>query len=141
MALGKMRSPSQVDEDRNVEEVREDVVHEALKCCGGVGESKGHHAPLKGSVSGSEGSFPFVTFADSNEVVGMLEINFGEYPSLSRTVKEVSHSGEWVAILLRNLIEPSEVDPESKRAILFTSEYNQGSARRPRRVDEAHRDV
>ena len=69
-----------------------------------------------------EGSFSFVTFMDSNEVVGMLEINFGEYPSLSRTVKEVSHSGEQVAILLCNLLEPSEVDAKSKRAIFFTSE-------------------
>ena len=101
---------------------REDVVHEALKCCWRVGESKGHHVPLKGSVSGSEGSFPFVTFMDLNEMVGMLEINFGEYPSLLRTIKEVSHSGEQVTILLCNLVEPSEVDAELKRAILFTSE-------------------
>ena len=93
-----------------------------MKHCWGVGESKGHHTPLKGSVSGSEGGFPFVTFTDLNEVVGVSEINFGEYLSLSRTVKEVSHSGEQVAILLCNLLEPSEVDAKSKRAIFFTSE-------------------
>ena len=100
----------------------DDIVHEALKCCWGVGESEGHHTPLKGPISGLEGGFPFITFVDLNEVVGMSEINFGEYPSLSRTVEEVSHSGEWVTILLCNLVEPSEVDAESKRAILFTGE-------------------
>ena len=55
-------------------------------------------------------------------MVGMSEINFGEYLSLLRTVEEVSHSGEQVVILLHNLIQPSEVDAESKRAVLFTNE-------------------
>ena len=112
----------QVNEDQNVEEIREDVIHEALKCCWRVGESEGYHTPLKGSVSGLEGGFPFVTFMDSNEMLGMLEINFGEYPSLLRTVKEVSHLGEWVMILLHNFVEPLEVNAKLKRAVLFTSE-------------------
>ena len=111
----------QVNEDQNVQEIREDIIHRALRCCWRVGESKGHHAPLERSISGSEGSFPFVTFVDSNEMVGMLEINFGKYPSLSRTVKEVSYLGEQVTILLCNLIEPLEVDAKSKRAVLFMS--------------------
>ena len=38
---------------------------------------------------GAEGAFPFITFTDSNKVVGMLQVDFGKHRGLSQAVKEV----------------------------------------------------
>ena len=36
-----------VDDDTDIEEITEDVVHETLKGRRGIGKSKGHHQPFK----------------------------------------------------------------------------------------------
>ena len=67
----------EVDEDTYIEHVREDVIHEALRSCQCISQTKGHNTPFEGAIAGAEGGFPFVTFTDSNEVVGVLQVNFG----------------------------------------------------------------
>ena len=56
----------------------ESVIDKLLKGGRSIGESKGHDQIFKESISGSEGSFPFITFLDSDEVVGSSQINVGE---------------------------------------------------------------
>jgi len=61
----------------DIKHVGEDVVHEALEGAWGVGKAERHYQPLEGSVLGAEGGFPFVTFADANEMVGVPKIYLG----------------------------------------------------------------
>ena len=50
----------EVDDHIDVEEIREDVVHETLESCRSVGESEGHNRLFKGTITGTEGGFPLI---------------------------------------------------------------------------------
>lgn len=52
----------------------ENVIHVILEYCGGIGEAKGHYPVLEHAVVFSEGSLPFLSFLDAEEVVGPVVI-------------------------------------------------------------------
>ena len=52
----------EVDDNTNIEHVSEDIIHEFLECCWGVGESEGHDLPFKRSIAHSECGLPLITF-------------------------------------------------------------------------------
>ena len=68
----------QVNEDADIEEVAKNVIHESLKGGWRIGESKRHYTPFKGAIASSECGFPCITFADSDKMVGVSEVNVGE---------------------------------------------------------------
>ena len=55
-----------------------------------------------------ESAFPSVTFTDSNEVVGMLQVNFGIHRGPSWTIKEVRDMWKRVSVFLCDLIGASK---------------------------------
>jgi hypothetical protein len=55
-----------VDEDRDVKEVRKYVVHETLKGCGSIHQTERHDNPFKRTVECAENGLPLVAFADSD---------------------------------------------------------------------------
>jgi hypothetical protein len=55
-----------VDNDTDVEEVAEDVVHEVLEGHRGIGKSKGHYQPFKRAIASAEGGLLFFTFCNAN---------------------------------------------------------------------------
>ena len=59
-----------------------------------------------------EGSFPFVTFTDLNEVVGMLQVNFGIHRGLSQVIEEVRDAQKQILIFLSDFIECSKFGAE-----------------------------
>ena len=61
---------------------------------------------------GAEGGFPFITFTDSNEVVGVLQIDFGTHRGLSWAVKEVGDTWKRISVFLGDLVEHSKVGAE-----------------------------
>ena len=54
-----------------LQEIREDVVHEALESGVSIGKSERHDTPFKGSVASAEGGFPFITLLDPDKVVSV----------------------------------------------------------------------
>ena len=50
----------------NIEQVAEDVIHEALESGGCAGESERHYMPFEGTVASLESHLPFVTLSDSD---------------------------------------------------------------------------
>ena len=62
-----------------------------LKSSGRVHKSEGHDAPFEGAVEGVESSFPFIALSDSDQMVGVPEVNFQIDFGLARAVKEVSN--------------------------------------------------
>ena len=55
----------------------EHIIDEGLERQRSIGKSKGHDKVFEEAVTGSEGSFPLVTFLDSEKVVGATEVQLG----------------------------------------------------------------
>ena len=68
----------EVNEYAYIQQVGKNIVHEMLECGQGISESKGHNTLFKGTIAGTEGGFPLVTFLNLVKMVSVLEINFGE---------------------------------------------------------------
>src|SRR5882724_8385520 len=66
----------QIYDDNDVDHICEDVVHELLKSCWSISKPFRNYQPLKGTVTGPEGSLPFVPGCDPNEIIGVPEVNF-----------------------------------------------------------------
>ena len=82
-----------VDEDiieinyyANIEHVGEDVVHESLKSGWRIGEPERHDLPFEQSVAGSECSLPLITFSNVDQMISMLEVDFGVNSCSSWTI-------------------------------------------------------
>src|SRR5467141_3076636 len=67
----------QINDDYNVNHIREDVVHESLKSCWCISKPFRHYQPLEGTITSSEGSLPFVSMRYSDKMVRMSEVDFG----------------------------------------------------------------
>ena len=76
----------QVYNYRGVNHISEDVIHEPLEPHRGLGGPLRHYKPLERPVSGLEGGFPFVAISDTDEVVGMLQVNLGVDLCLVRSI-------------------------------------------------------
>src|SRR5882724_9491712 len=65
--------------DENVIQIYDDndVDHKSLKSCWSISKPFGHYQPFEGTIMGPEGSLPFVSGGNPNEMVCMLEVNFG----------------------------------------------------------------
>ena len=50
----------------NIEQVTEDVIHEALESGRCVGESERHYVPFEGAVASPESRLPFIALLDSD---------------------------------------------------------------------------
>ena len=70
----------------DVNHVSEDVIHEPLETCRGIGEPLGHHQPLERPVPGPESGLPFVAIGDADEVVGMSQVDLGIDLGLARSI-------------------------------------------------------
>lgn len=79
----------EVDDDTNVEEVAENIIHEALKSGGGVRKSEGHDEPFKRAIASAESGLPLFTISNTNKVISMSKVDFGEYAGFLRGIKEV----------------------------------------------------
>ena len=85
--VGVDKDVIEVYDNRNVGEIGEDFVHEALEGGGGVAETKGHNQEFKSSVSGPKGCFPFVARSNSDVEVTYSEINFSVDSSFTSTIE------------------------------------------------------
>ena len=104
----------QINKDTYIEHVGEDVVHEALKSCQCISQTKGHNTPFKGAVVGAECGFPFVTFTDLNEVVGMLQVNFSIHGGFLQAVEKIGDAQKQISVFLGNFVECSKVGAETE---------------------------
>ena len=89
-----------VDDDRVVEEILEDVVHEALKRHGGVGQAFGNNQPFEGTIAGTESGFPLVAVGDAHKMVRVPEVDLRIVAGLARTLQEIGDERKRVMVLL-----------------------------------------
>ena len=72
-----------------------------LESCRSIGKSKWHNEPFEGTIAGVESGFPFITVHDTDEVIGMSEINGGIDMGFTHSGKEVGNEQSFLEILLR----------------------------------------
>ncbi|KIM63395.1 hypothetical protein SCLCIDRAFT_1173805, partial [Scleroderma citrinum Foug A] len=94
----------QIDDNADIEEIREDAIDELLESHGRICQAEGHDIPLKGTIPHAEHSFPFITFCNADQVVRVAEINLRVDLGLARGIKEVRYQREWVAVFLGQLV-------------------------------------
>ncbi len=104
----------QVDHDGDIKHVREDVVHKALESGRGVGKTEGHYEPFVRAVPSTEGRFPFVSFGNTNEVIGVLEIGLGLDTSFTGSIKKVGNEGKRVLVFFRNTVKSTKIYAKTK---------------------------
>ena len=90
----------QIDNDINVYHIREDVVHELLKNCGSISKAFQHYQPLKRSVTSPEGSLPFISCCNANQMVCVLEVDFSVDSCFSWCVEQIGNEQKRIMILL-----------------------------------------
>ena len=90
----------QIDNDNDVYHICKDVIHEPLKSCGSVSKAFWHSQPLEGSIMSPEGSLPFVSYCNANQMVCMPEVNFGVDSCFSWCVEQIRNEWKQIMILL-----------------------------------------
>ena len=108
----------QVDDHANIQEITEDVVHETLESCRSIGKSKGHNKSFKRTIAGLESSFPFITVRNTDEVLGMSDINGGIDTGFTCSGKEVGNEQKGISVFFGYFIETSEIYAEAEGFIL-----------------------
>ena len=104
--------------------ISKDVIHKPLERGRRVGEAKWHNQPLVGAITGFEHGFPLLAFSNSDEMVRMVEVDFGIDPSLPRRVQQIQYEREQVTIFFGDFIQCAEIDAKPKRAIFLFDEKN-----------------
>ena len=84
--VGVYQDIIQVYDYGDVNHIGEDVIHEPLEPCRGIGEPLGHHKPLKRPISHLEGGFPFVAIGSADKVVGVPQVDLGVDPGLAWSI-------------------------------------------------------
>src|SRR5882724_3975897 len=74
--VGIYENVVQIYDDNDVDNIHEDFVLKPLKSCWSISMPFGHYQPFEGTVTGPEGSLPFVSRCDQNEMVCVPEVNF-----------------------------------------------------------------
>jgi hypothetical protein len=94
----------QIYNDIDVEEVRKEVIHESLESSRSIGQALGHDEPLERAVASSECGFPLIAVGNPNEVIGLLQVNFGEDLRTPTGVQKVGNEGKWISVLPGDVI-------------------------------------
>ena len=72
----------QVNHYRDIEHVRENVVHKMLEGGRHIRKSERHNVPFEGAIAGAECCFPFIAIGDADQVICVSEIDLGVNPGL-----------------------------------------------------------
>src|SRR6266850_5428867 len=67
----------QIDDDYDVNHIREDVIHKSLKSCWCISKTFRHYQPLERTILSLECSLPFVSRCNPDKMIHMPEVNFG----------------------------------------------------------------
>src|SRR5882724_8753297 len=98
------------------------MIHEGLECSGSIGKSHQHDQKFKGAIACSEVCLPLMAICDANIVVASVEVELGVDLCTTQLVEEIGDEWNQAPILLRDLVEVSEVNTELQGTILLSKE-------------------
>jgi hypothetical protein len=114
------------DEPSFSDHITEEIVHEVLEGCRGVGKSEEHYHGFKEALVGDQGGFPLVSVFDSDIVVSPMNIELGEHLGILEFVDEVRDEGKRVGIMNRVFIDVSVVLAGLESSILLFTKKKGG---------------
>jgi hypothetical protein len=88
----------------------EDVVHQSLEGSGGVGEAEGHDGVFEVTVARPKCRLVDVLLMDTNLMIAVTKVDFGEHSGTVKAVEKLVHAGEGIRILDRGVIDGAVVD-------------------------------
>src|SRR5436190_22704849 len=95
----------QVSQHVNIQEIQKNIIHKPLESGRGISKSERHNTPFKRPISGLESSFPFITFCYSDQVIGMMKIDFCIYLCFSWRIEQVTDEGKRISVLFGVLVQ------------------------------------
>src|SRR5215468_3274391 len=75
--IGVNKDVVQINDDRDIKHISEDVIHKPLKGRRSVRKAERHNEPFKRTITSTKSGLPFITFGDANQVVGVFQIYLG----------------------------------------------------------------
>jgi len=117
--LGVDQNVIQIDYHAHIQHVRKNAIDKALERSQSVGKSERHNKPFIGAIASAEGSFPFITWSNADQMVCMSEIDLGIDGRMAGGIKEVGDERKWITIFFGDFIETAEVHTKMERSILF----------------------
>ena len=87
-----------IDDNRSIKERVKDIVHEGREGSRCVGEAERHDGEFVGTVAGYAGGLRLVSLLDLHLEVPALQIELGEDPGATETVKEIIDTGNGAVI-------------------------------------------
>ena len=117
--LGVDQNIIQIDYHAHIQQVHKNAVNKVLECSWSVGKSERHNKPFIGAIVGAEGSFPFIPWRDVDQMVCMMEVDFGIYGHATGGIQEVGDEQKGITIFFGELIEATEVHTETEGSILL----------------------
>jgi hypothetical protein len=73
-----------------------------------------HNQEIEGAISGSEGSFPFITWSDTDEIVRTSKVDLGEDARVAEAIEEVRDEWKGIAIFSGDSVEATPIDAEAE---------------------------
>jgi len=125
--LGVDQNVIQIDYHPHIQHVRKNAIDKALERSCSIGKSERHNKPFIGAVASAEGSFPFITQSDADQMVYMSEIDLGIDGRAAGRIKEVRDEQKQIMIFFGDFIETMEVHTKTEQSIIFLDKKNWSS--------------
>ncbi len=81
-----------------INKVTEDRVHESLKCCRGIAETKGYNEGFKETEFTFKGGFSFIALFDTNVVIAPADVHFDKIVSALKFINKFWDQWEWCSV-------------------------------------------
>jgi len=112
--LGVDQNVIQIDCHTHIQHVHKNAIDEVLERSRSIGKSKRHNKPFIGAIASAEGSFPFITWSDADQMVCMSEIDLGINGCTAGRIKEVGDEWKQITIFFGDFIETTEVHTKTE---------------------------
>src|SRR5712671_5228596 len=115
-----------------IDKVGEDGVHKGLEGRGSITKTKGHDEWLEEAERALEGCFPFVTFADTDVIVTLADVELCEVTRSLELIDEFWNKRKGSSILDGDIINGAIVldGPKGATAVFGDEEERYGQRRR-----------
>src|SRR5271155_2777238 len=107
-----------------------------LECPGGIAQSEGHHRVFVQPITASECGFPLLPGGYPQPIVTIANIELGEILGFADPFQQLADKGKGVAILDRDLVEPTVIHAEPQCSVLLLRKDNGSPTRRLRVANE-----
>ena len=103
--LGIDKNVIEVHDNIYFDEISKDIVDEVLESGRCIAKPERHHSILKTAEASAHRGRPFMTFGDTNEIIGSSKIDLREVISTMEKSKKVRHRRNWVSILSSDIVQ------------------------------------